>query len=290
MTEGRKKRTYNSRDRLEKARSTTADIAKAAEALFQRDGYAGVTMKDIARADVLDGASNAGFVAKPRRITPFGQLHARRLAGALNRRSARVEVEPRKLRVVLPGGRPSRAGVVEDQGGLESLQRRERLFADPGRATDARLDPSPEFIRQRGQPAEADRLARFCGPARTTNAPRRCPRTLDLVERRARFAVSGREDESSFLGRRQQRVPRYVVISRAIDNAQRAIARPCADEVGRCRRGYRSVARGARRHAADAGRNAAVDGSKGRQEPGILETPGIRAGNPLRLVNGGRPP
>lgn len=50
MIEGRKKRTYNSRDRLEKARSTTADIAKAAEALFQRDGYAGVTMKDIARA------------------------------------------------------------------------------------------------------------------------------------------------------------------------------------------------------------------------------------------------
>ena len=50
MPEERKKRTYNSRDRLAKARATAAEIVRVAAALFERDGYAGVTMKDIARA------------------------------------------------------------------------------------------------------------------------------------------------------------------------------------------------------------------------------------------------
>lgn len=50
MSEEGKKRNYNSRDRQEKARATAAEIVRAAERLFVREGYAAVTMKDIARA------------------------------------------------------------------------------------------------------------------------------------------------------------------------------------------------------------------------------------------------
>lgn len=45
-----KKRSYNSSNRIEKARATAREIARAAQVLFERDGYPGVTMKDIARA------------------------------------------------------------------------------------------------------------------------------------------------------------------------------------------------------------------------------------------------
>lgn len=57
MIEASKKRTYNSRDRREKARATAVEIARAAASLFEREGYAGVTMKDIARAAAVSPAT-----------------------------------------------------------------------------------------------------------------------------------------------------------------------------------------------------------------------------------------
>lgn len=43
------KRPYNSPDRVEKAHATAREIVRAAERLFERRGYAAVTMKEIAQ-------------------------------------------------------------------------------------------------------------------------------------------------------------------------------------------------------------------------------------------------
>jgi AcrR family transcriptional regulator len=45
----RRKRAYNSPEREERAQATAKVILRAAETLFGRDGYAGITMKEIAR-------------------------------------------------------------------------------------------------------------------------------------------------------------------------------------------------------------------------------------------------
>lgn len=50
MMEERNKRPYNSRERAARASATAAEIARVARRLFEQDGYAAVTMKDIAAA------------------------------------------------------------------------------------------------------------------------------------------------------------------------------------------------------------------------------------------------
>lgn len=49
MPEERNKRPYNSRERAAKANATAAEIVRVAARLFEQDGYAAVTMKEIAR-------------------------------------------------------------------------------------------------------------------------------------------------------------------------------------------------------------------------------------------------
>src|SRR6187431_2062758 len=50
MQEQIKTRRYNSPERVERAHATAREILRAAEQLFASEGYASVTMKQIARA------------------------------------------------------------------------------------------------------------------------------------------------------------------------------------------------------------------------------------------------
>lgn len=89
MTLDGKKRGYNSPERLERAQATAREILRAAEALFEQEGYAAVTMKDIARAAgiapatvYLHFAGKASIVeALARAVTDDPDLSVERVEG-----------------------------------------------------------------------------------------------------------------------------------------------------------------------------------------------------------------
>src|SRR5512139_1193008 len=57
MVTDSKKRSYNSPDRVERARATARAILRAAEGLFETEGYPAVTMKDIASSAGIASAT-----------------------------------------------------------------------------------------------------------------------------------------------------------------------------------------------------------------------------------------